>query len=282
MKLSFALVFTSLAACAVMSCSGGSSSREVDADVSDVARRVDTVSSSPDGRDTGATKPEVQALDTQAPDVQVADAQVSVADAQVNVAEVTPSVDAGVDQAGIGPEVGAGEAGAPDRAGSDSPILNVGPEAGVSLGADAGPDATAPDVTAAEARLPDATPPDTSKPDASVDVSAAEVLSVDATNDSSPILDAPPAMCGKINCDCTYKGIKLWGDVQYVTDFPQIKIKRSSFPDLNVHETTLPTQCGEWHTVTAFPNFTVQLVDFGEEFSIADWYFPGVANPPNP
>ncbi|HEX7599176.1 MAG TPA: hypothetical protein VF518_13250 [Polyangia bacterium] len=88
-------------------------------------------------------------------------------------------------------------------------------------------------------------------------------------------------MCGKINCDCTYKGIKLWGNVQYVTVFPQIKIKRSVFPDLNIEESVFPTSCGKWHTVTALPDFTVQLVDFGEDFSIADSYFPGVANQPN-
>jgi len=58
--------------------------------------------------------------------------------------------------------------------------------------------------------------------------------------------------------------------------FPDFKVSKSLFPDLNVTETMFPSKCGEWHTVDMFPDFTVQLVDMFEDFSIADSYFPGI------
>ena len=118
---------------------------------------------------------------------------------------------------------------------------------------------------------------DASTPPAKVDGPAADVMVMDATADTlTASLDAGPANCGRIKCDCTFNGIKLWGNVQYVSFFPDFKVKVSAFPDLNVYETYFPSKCGEWHTVTAFPDFTVQLVDFFEDFDIAHSSFPGI------
>jgi hypothetical protein len=62
--------------------------------------------------------------------------------------------------------------------------------------------------------------------------------------------------------DCSFKGIKLHGKVQFVTSFPDIKIQYvTSFPDIKVKSvTSFPDDCGEWQTVTSFPDFKVQVV----------------------
>lgn len=61
---------------------------------------------------------------------------------------------------------------------------------------------------------------------------------------------------------CTYKGIKLYGKVKFVTSFPDIKIKYvSSFPDIKVKFVdSFPDRCGKWKEVTSFPDFKVQVV----------------------
>jgi hypothetical protein len=43
-----------------------------------------------------------------------------------------------------------------------------------------------------------------------------------------------------------------------------------------VKETTFPYSCGEWHTVTAFGDFKIQIVDIFEDFDIAYSSFPGM------
>ena len=170
---------------------------------------------------------------------------------------------------------------ASDGATRDSAAPNLVPDGGAILGGDTGLDATAMDANATEARTPDTTPLDASAPPAKIDGPAADVMAKDATVDSKTPsldvgLDAGPANCGHIKCDCTFNGIKLWGNVQYVDMFPDFKVKISPFPDLNVYETYFPAQCGEWHTVTAFPDFTVQIVDMFEDFDIAYSPFPGI------
>ena len=62
--------------------------------------------------------------------------------------------------------------------------------------------------------------------------------------------------------DCSFKGIKLYGKVQFVTSFPDIKIQYvTSFPDIKVKNvTSFPDDCGEWQTVTSFQDFKVQVV----------------------
>jgi len=62
---------------------------------------------------------------------------------------------------------------------------------------------------------------------------------------------------------CQWKGFKLYGKVQYVESFPDIKIQFvSSFPDLKVQFVeSFPDQCGKWQVVTSFPDFKVQVVE---------------------
>ena len=62
--------------------------------------------------------------------------------------------------------------------------------------------------------------------------------------------------------DCAWKGIKLYGKVQFVSSFPDIKIQYvSSFADIKVKfVSSFPDDCGEWQEVTSFPDFKVQIV----------------------
>ncbi len=71
------------------------------------------------------------------------------------------------------------------------------------------------------------------------------------------------AFAGKVNkSDCTFKGKKLYGKVQVVTSFPDIKVQEvSSFPDLKVKKvSSFPDKCGKWKFVKSFPDFKVQFV----------------------
>ena len=50
---------------------------------------------------------------------------------------------------------------------------------------------------------------------------------------------------------CTFKGKKLYGKIQVVTSFPDVKVQVvTSFPD----------QCGKWQVVTSFPDTKIQYV----------------------
>ena len=62
--------------------------------------------------------------------------------------------------------------------------------------------------------------------------------------------------------NCYYKGIELWGKVQFVTSFPDIKIQYvESFPDIKVKfVTSFPDKCGLWQITESFPDFKVQVV----------------------
>ena len=52
--------------------------------------------------------------------------------------------------------------------------------------------------------------------------------------------------------DCTYNAIALYGEVEVVESFPDLKVKQvTSFPD----------DCGEWEFVESFPDFTIEFVD---------------------
>jgi hypothetical protein len=96
-------------------------------------------------------------------------------------------------------------------------------------------------------------------------------------------------MCGRVMCDCTFKGQQLWGKVQMVDSlgFPDFKVSVTSFgADLKVQQvgtTGFPTSCGKWQSVSSlgFPDFKVQIVTFGEDFSIQyDDFLPGLGYPP--
>ena len=61
---------------------------------------------------------------------------------------------------------------------------------------------------------------------------------------------------------CTFKGKKLYGKIQIVTAFPDIKVQEvTAFPDLKVEKVrSFPDKCGQWQMVTSFPDTKVQIV----------------------
>lgn len=66
-----------------------------------------------------------------------------------------------------------------------------------------------------------------------------------------------------ISGNCEYKGIKLYGKVQFMTSFPDIKIQYvKSFPDLKVKwVTSFPDKCGLWQETKSFPDIKIQVVE---------------------
>jgi hypothetical protein len=90
---------------------------------------------------------------------------------------------------------------------------------------------------------------------------------------------AKTARAGSVDHSCTFKGKKLYGKIQIVSAFPDIKVQVvSAFPDLKVHMVNaFPDSCGKWQAVTAFPDIKVQFVDAFPDVKIQ--YvdaFPGV------
>ena len=61
---------------------------------------------------------------------------------------------------------------------------------------------------------------------------------------------------------CTFKGKKLYGKIQVVTAFADVKVQVvTAFPDLKVQNVTaFPDKCGQWQIVTAFPDTKIQYV----------------------
>ena len=78
------------------------------------------------------------------------------------------------------------------------------------------------------------------------------------------------AQAGADLAGCKFNGIELWGNVEVVDSFPDIKVQIvSSFPDLNVKRvTSFPDQCGLWKIVTSFPDFTIKFVTSFPDFRI--------------
>jgi hypothetical protein len=62
---------------------------------------------------------------------------------------------------------------------------------------------------------------------------------------------------------CTFNGLPLYGDVQVVESFPDIKVQVvESFPDLSVEVvTSFPDDCGQWKFVESFPDVKIQYVE---------------------
>jgi hypothetical protein len=78
---------------------------------------------------------------------------------------------------------------------------------------------------------------------------------------------------------CYYKGIKLWGKIQFVTSFPDIKIQYvESFPDIKVKfVTSFPDKCGLWQITESFPDIKVQIVTSFPDIKVkVVESFPGV------
>lgn len=79
--------------------------------------------------------------------------------------------------------------------------------------------------------------------------------------------------------DCTFRGKKLFGRIQFVSSMPDIRVRSvSSASDLRVQTVThVPSQCGEWQIVKSFPDIRVQIDANATDFTIqfVD-SFPGV------
>lgn len=81
-----------------------------------------------------------------------------------------------------------------------------------------------------------------------------------------------PLFSNPINkANCMYKGVKLYGRVQFVkfgADFRAEVTK--GIPDLIVDKTGKynPNQCGYWEIVNHSPDFTIELVTYGADFTI--------------
>ncbi len=89
-----------------------------------------------------------------------------------------------------------------------------------------------------------------------------------------------PAPAADINKNaCTFKGKKLYGKIQIVTSFPDIKVQEvTSFPDLKVEKVnSFPDKCGKWQIVTSFPDTKVQIVSSFPDVKVQYvTSFPGV------
>lgn len=78
---------------------------------------------------------------------------------------------------------------------------------------------------------------------------------------------------------CSFRGVRLYGKVQIVNSFPDIRVKVvNSFPDLKVRVVnSFPDRCGKWQFVNTFPDFKIQLVESFADIKIMYVNsFPGV------
>jgi len=88
-----------------------------------------------------------------------------------------------------------------------------------------------------------------------------------------------PVPMGAVSTSCTFKGKRLYGKVQVVSSFPDIKVQVvSSFPDVKVQKvTSFPDSCGKWQFVTSFPDIKIQFVTSFPDVKIQYvTSFPGV------
>jgi len=62
---------------------------------------------------------------------------------------------------------------------------------------------------------------------------------------------------------CSFKGKHLFGKIQVVKAFPDVKVQVvKAFPDVKVQVVkAFPDKCGQWEMVDAFPDTKVQFVD---------------------
>lgn len=78
---------------------------------------------------------------------------------------------------------------------------------------------------------------------------------------------------------CSLKGHRLYGKVQVVNSFPDLKVQVvNSFPDLKVKVVnSFADSCGEWLMVNSFPDFKIQFVNSFPDLKIEYVNsFPGV------
>jgi hypothetical protein len=86
---------------------------------------------------------------------------------------------------------------------------------------------------------------------------------------------------GEVASNCTYNGKKLWGKIQIVDSFPDLKVQVvTAFPDLKVKVVdSFPDDCGEWKMVDSFPDLKIQFVTSFPDIKIQYVEsFPGLAH----
>ncbi len=96
--------------------------------------------------------------------------------------------------------------------------------------------------------------------------------SLNAKPDPEPTLEPPPDPC---TITVNGKTISLYGRVQVVSSFGDIKVAESSIPDLYVATVSSPTKCGEWVFVDSNPDFTIEYSSF-PDLKIQFSSFPGL------
>lgn len=75
---------------------------------------------------------------------------------------------------------------------------------------------------------------------------------------------APKAQAQNVDkASCTLNGQKLWGKVQVVKAFADIKVQVvNAHADVKVQRVSaFPNSCGKWQFVDAFPDLKIQYVD---------------------
>jgi len=78
---------------------------------------------------------------------------------------------------------------------------------------------------------------------------------------------------------CSYKGFPLYGDIQVVESFPDIKVQLvESFADIHVETVeSFPSSCGKWRFVKSFPDVKIQYVTSFPDIKIKKvTSFPGM------
>lgn len=78
---------------------------------------------------------------------------------------------------------------------------------------------------------------------------------------------------------CTYKGMELYGKIQKVDNYGDVKVEVVNYnADLEVDTTeSYPSRCGEWKFVKDYPDFKIQFVSYGGDIKIRYVsYSPGV------
>lgn len=82
-----------------------------------------------------------------------------------------------------------------------------------------------------------------------------------------------------VSNNCTFKGHNLYGKIQFVNSFPDLKVQIvNSFPDIQVQMVnSFPSKCGQWQAVNSFPDLKVQIVNSFPDIKIQYVNsFPGI------
>lgn len=88
------------------------------------------------------------------------------------------------------------------------------------------------------------------------------------------LLFSPSVYSQVVDNNCTYKGVKLYGEVEVVTSFADFRVYISSSRWSNCYPvelvSSLATECHEWEIVNSFPDFTIEIVssEIFADFSI--------------